>query len=99
MEKSEILLKPIITERSLKDASLGVYTFMVAKQADKTNIKKVIEEQFKVHIVNISTITMKGKKRTVGRRRTKVLRPNWKKTKVKLTKGEKIALFEAETKG
>src|SRR3989338_5495686 len=92
-----ILLKPIITERSLKDASSGVFTFMVKKYADKANIKDVVESQFKVHVKNISTIKVKGKKRMIGKRRTKVTKPDWKKAKVKLSAGEKIYLFETET--
>jgi large subunit ribosomal protein L23 len=98
----QILLKPIITEKSLLDASRGVFTFMVAKFADKYNIKKVVENQFGVHVQKISTIKMTGKRRLVGRRRTKVAESDWKKAKVMLRNGEKIDLFETEgapTKG
>ncbi|OGG15063.1 50S ribosomal protein L23 [Candidatus Gottesmanbacteria bacterium RIFCSPHIGHO2_01_FULL_39_10] len=92
-----ILLKPIITESSLKDANLGVFTFMVKKYADKIRIKDAVEKQFQVHVKNISTIKVKGKKRMIGKRRTKVSKPDWKKAKVKLSAGEKISLFETET--
>ena len=92
-----ILLKPIITERSLKDASSGVFTFMVKKYADKVGIKKAVESQFQVHVKGLSTIKVKGKKRMIGRRRTKVTKPDWKKAKVRLAAGEKISLFETET--
>jgi len=70
---------------------------MVKKYADKANIKDVVESQFKVHVKNISTIKIKGKKRMIGRRRTKVTKPDWKKAKVRLAAGEKISLFETET--
>lgn len=96
MDESQILLKPIITERSLADASFGVFTFMVARHADKGTIKRVVENQFKVHVERISTISQKGKKRLVGRRRTKVAEADWKKAKVQLAKGEKIDLFETD---
>lgn len=98
MDHTQILIQPIITERSLKDANSGVFTFMVEKYANKHMIKRVVEKHFAVHVENIKTIKMTGKKRLVGKRRTKIAEADWKKAKVKLKKGEKIALFEAETK-
>ncbi|MBI4067771.1 50S ribosomal protein L23 [Candidatus Gottesmanbacteria bacterium] len=99
MITNNILIKPIITERSLLDANQGVFTFMVERSANKNIIRQNIEDHFGVHVVTISTIHMKGKKRQVGRRRTKVNQADWKKAKVRLQKGEKIALFGEETKG
>lgn len=94
----QVLVKPIITERSLLDASHGIFTFMVGKGSDKNIIKKEVEKQFNVHVQRISTIKMTGKKRLVGKRRTKVSEANWKKARVELRNGEKIDLFETEAK-
>lgn len=99
MENRQVLLKPIITEKSLQDASKGVYTFMVAKFADKRLIKHLLEDQFSIHIQTITTMNVKGKKRQIGKKRTKVSKPDWKKAKVQVKAGEKIGLFEAEAKG
>ena len=99
MDKTQLLIKPIITERSLKDASSGIFTFMVTKFTDKRSIKKTVEDQFNVHVKKISTIKVVGKKRHIGKKRTPVAKPDWKKAKVKLAPGEKIDLFEVQTKG
>ncbi|MBI2611317.1 50S ribosomal protein L23 [Candidatus Gottesmanbacteria bacterium] len=93
-----ILIKPLITERSLKDAEKGVFTFRVEKKANKPEIKSEIESHFGVHVQAITTATIKGKSRFAGRRRTKVVKPDWKKAKVRLKSGEKIDLFEISPK-
>lgn len=89
-----IIKKPVITEKSLRDARSGVFTFIVDKRAAKTEIKKEIREMFKVHVRKITTCVIKGKKRLVGRKRRPVYEPDVKKARVKLNPGEKIDLFE-----
>lgn len=89
-----IIIKPIITEKSMDQVSLGKFTFEVGKEANKKSIKKAIEEKFKVHVVNLSTLTVKGKKIKAGRKRTEVARSSWKKAIIKLKTGEKIELFD-----
>ena len=91
---THIINKPIITEKSLKDAQAGIYTFAVEKTATKPRIQKAIEEMFKVHVTKITTVNRKGKKRLVGKRRTPVYEGNIKKARVILQKDEKIDLFE-----
>ena len=91
---TSIVNRPIITEKSLKDAQNGVYTFAVNKTSSKAQIKKAIERIFNVHIVKITTVMKKGKKRLVGRRRTQVYEAGIKKARVILKKDEKIDLFE-----
>jgi large subunit ribosomal protein L23 len=92
--KRNIIKKPIITEKSLKDAADGFFTFEVDKKANKPQIRQAIEEMFKIHVTAISTIVVKGKKRLVGKKRMAVESPVRKKARVKLLKGEKIGLFE-----
>jgi len=94
MESKFIINKPIITEKSLKDATNGIFTFDVDRNAKKPQIKKAIEEIFKVHVRAVSTNIVKGKKRMVGRKRLASTEPDKKKARVRLAKGEKIDLFE-----
>jgi|SRR3989344_440005 len=92
---SQIIIKsPIITEKSLRDAKNGIYTFAVDKKSNKIEISKEIASQFKVHVNKITTEITKGKKKLSGRRKQVSQLPDTKKARVKLAKGEKIDLFE-----
>lgn len=94
MNNEEIILAPIITEKTMKDAALGKFSFKVAIQADKKRIKKAIEEKFNVNILAAWTMIVKGRKIRVGKRRNEVKLSPWKKAIVKVKKGQKISLFE-----
>jgi len=95
MEINDILIRPVITEKSMECAQRGVYTFIVAKKARKEEIKRAIEEQFNVNITSIKTMLVKGKTRLAGRKRLKIRTSDFKKALVKLKKDQKIELFEA----
>ncbi len=86
----DIIIAPVITEKSATNAQKGVYTFKVDKKATKTQIKKVIENEFGVHVVKINTLLTKPKDRRVGRYtgKTKV----YKKAIVTLKNGETIEM-------
>lgn len=89
----DIIIKPIITEQSMDDMAFGKYTFEVAKNANKSEIKKAIEEIFDVEVEKVNTMNMLGKVKrmgmSVGRRR------NWKKAIVTLTEdSNSIEFFE-----
>lgn len=94
MIQDEIIIKPVITEKSMQDAAGGKFTFAVAKKANKESIKKVIAEKFKVHVVAVWTSLIKGRQKRVGKRRTEITESSWKKTIVQVAKGEKIELFD-----
>jgi len=96
MRLRDIIKKPILTEKTLKDASsLNVYTFQVDTQASKTQIKSAVEEQFGVSVLSIKTITTQGKtKRKGSMRRNTVQSGPKKKALLKLKEGDKIELFE-----
>lgn len=94
MISANVIKKPIITEKSLQDANRGIFTFEVDKEAHKLQLKKTIEYLFKVHVKKITSATIKGKKRLVGKKRLPVFSPDRKKVWVKLATGEKIDLFE-----
>lgn len=94
MDVNDVIIRPIISEKSMQHANLGKFTFRVAKGAHKGAIKKAIEEKFKVNVVRISTNIVKGKKSRAGKRRIEILKSPWKKAVVTLQKGQKIALFD-----
>lgn len=89
-----MMLTPIISERSLEDAGRGIFTFKVPKEAKKDQIRTMIEEVFRVHVERITTAKIKGKKRVAGKKRMKTEEQDTKKARVRLSKGEKIDLFE-----
>ena len=84
---------PIITEKthSLKELANKV-TLRVDIKANKIEIRKAIEELFKVKVLSVNTIHMRGKKKRLGR--SEGVRPDWKKAIITLAPGEKISGFE-----
>lgn len=98
MDIRNVILSPIVTEKSMQDASLGRFTFKVVKDASKTIIKKAIEEKFKVKVVKTYVSIIKGKRNRVGIRRVEIDKTPYKKAIVKLQKGQKIGLFDAGEK-
>ncbi len=91
----QIIIRPIITEKStqLKETNREV-CFEVAKHANKTEIKKAVEQLFKVKVEAVKTQIKVGKWRRVGRNKGQT--KTWKKAYVKLREGEKmIEYFEA----
>ena len=93
MTHYDIILRPIITERSMANMEENKYTFVVAKKANKTEIKTAIEKIFDVKVKSINTMNMRGKVKRQGA--TSGRRPNWKKAIVTLTDDSKsIEFFE-----
>ncbi len=90
----DIIRRPIITEQSMDQVAERKYTFEVAKGANKIEIKKAIEEIFKVQVEKVTTINYIGKPKRQGVFVGK--RADWKKAVVKLKEGSKtIELFES----
>ncbi len=91
---SEIVIGPVITERTYLLYTQGRYTFKVAADASKTEIKKALEEQYEpqgIKVRDVNTIAMRGKKRRSFRRLGQVGHtPDWKKAIVTLGAGQKI---------
>jgi large subunit ribosomal protein L23 len=93
MNEYDIVLRPIITEKStlLKDAG-NQYIFEVQRDANKIEIKKAVEKLFKVKVVSVNISNMLGKKKRLGRFEGK--KADWKKAVVKLSPKDKITIFE-----
>ena len=77
MRPEDIIVKPIITEKSSTGVAEGKYTFKVAKKATKVEIANAVETLFDVKVLNVNTMTVKGKEKRVGANSGK--RPDWKK--------------------
>ncbi|MDD2413908.1 MAG: 50S ribosomal protein L23 [Eubacteriaceae bacterium] len=89
----DVILRPIISERSMDESENNKYTFQVAKEANKIEIKNAVEEIFDVTVMKVYTMNMNGKVKRQGRNEGR--RPNWKKAIVKLTPDSKsIEFFE-----
>jgi large subunit ribosomal protein L23 len=92
MDSRDIVVRPIITERGSASMSIGRYTFEFSIRANKHQIKKAVEDLFKVHVIDVNTMIVKGKIRGFGRSFGR--RKNWKKAVVSLKEGDSIPLFE-----
>ena len=92
MEARDILVRPLITERTTQLMAEGKYVFVVAKAANKIEIAKAVSEIFKVKVAKVNTVNALGKKKRMGRTQGK--RPDYKKAIVKLAPGETIEFFE-----
>lgn len=93
--KSLLVKQPVITERSLQRANEeNIYTFMVAKEANKNQIKDIIEHTFSVNVVAVRTITRQAGQKRTGRKRQVVAVSSTKKALVKIKEGQTIAAFD-----
>lgn len=77
MSPEEILIKPIITEKSNTGLQEGKYTFKVAKKATKVDIANAVEAIFNVKVLSVNTMMVKGKEKRMGAHSG--MRPDWKK--------------------
>ena len=92
MEARDIIIRPLITEKSTALMAEGKYVFEVAKAANKIEIAKAVSEIFKVKVEGVNTINVTGKVKRMGRFIGK--RSDYKKAIVKLAEGNTIPLFE-----
>ena len=90
----DVIIRPIIAEQSMEDQDIKKYAFEVAKDANKIEIKKAIEEIFDVTVIKVTTTHMRGKTKRVGANPQGTSK-SWKKAVVKLSADSKnIELFE-----
>ncbi|MGA2394644.1 MAG: 50S ribosomal protein L23 [Candidatus Lustribacter sp.] len=94
MTSRDIIVAPVITEKSMAGTAFQQYAFEVHTAATKTQIKSAIREIFKVDVVKINTVNVLGKSKNFARRgsRTSGKQSDWKKAIVTLAPGQKIEL-------
>jgi len=96
---ADIILRPVISEKSIDEAGRGKYTFAVHNDANKIQIKAAIEELYKkekVTVTAVNVLTSKAKEKRRGTKRGRVTghTPEWRKAIVTLAPGQKIEFFE-----
>jgi large subunit ribosomal protein L23 len=93
----EIILRPVISEKTMDESQRGKYTFAVRDDVNKIQIEAAIEEIFKVKVAAVNVLTTKSKLKRGGTRRSRVAgRPSpWGPGRVTLAPGQKIEFFEA----
>ena len=90
----DIIIRPVITEQSMEDLDIKKYVFEVAKDANKIEIKKAVEEIFGVKVIRVTTAIVPGKEKRQGNK-PKGMTSEWKKAVVKLSRNSKnIEIFE-----
>jgi len=91
MEHTQVLIRPVVSEKSYVLSAANRYTFRVHPAAHKTEIRQAVETLFGVHVVEVRTLSVKSKPKrrgaTSGRTRS------WKKAIVRLREGENIPIF------
>ena len=90
----DVLLRPVISEKSTLEAERNNYTFAVARDANKFLIKAAVEAEFKVTVLDVRIVSVQSKQKRRGRKTMGTV-PGWKKAIVSIAPGDKIELFEA----
>ncbi len=95
MNSLDIIRRPLDTEKldKQRDAQ-NQYAFEVAREATKLDVKRAVEQFFKVKVLDVRTSIVRGKSKRLGRSEGR--RPNWKKALVVLKEGDAISLFEGK---
>lgn len=91
MLAQDIILKPIITERSMEGLRIRKYTFRVAKKSNKIEIAKAVEELFGVSVSKVNTMNVRGRSKRMGIHSGYT--PSWKKAIVTLKENSKTIEF------
>ncbi len=96
LEATQIVLRPVISEKSMDQSTVNKYTFAVADEANKMQIKAAVEELFKVTVTNVNVLTTKRKEKSRNRRRGRQVgyTTPWKKAVVTIKAGDSIEFFE-----
>ena len=92
LHPNQVLLAPVVSEKSYSLINDRKYTFKVHEDAHKTQIRQAVEELFEVKVVGVNIVKMPPKPKRRGM--IKGTRPGWKKAIVELKPGDKIEIFE-----
>ena len=91
----DVILRPVVSEKSYALLDQGVYVFVVRPDANKIEIRQAVERIFNVNVVKVNTLNRKGKKKRHRRQPKFGRRPDTKRAIVTLAEGQKIPLFES----
>ncbi len=91
----DVILRPVVSEKSYALLEQGVYTFVVRPDANKIEIRQAVEKIFNVTVVKINTLNRKGKMKRHRKQPKMGKRPDTKRAIVTLAEGQKIPLFES----
>jgi large subunit ribosomal protein L23 len=92
LHPAQILIRPVVSEKSYNQITENRYTFRVHPDAHKTQVRQAVEELFEVKVVAVNMIKMPSKPKRRGM--IKGTKPGWKKAIVELKAGDKIEIFE-----
>ena len=95
MDPRDVIIRPVVSEKSYALLDAGVYTFVVHPEANKIEIRQAVEAIFNVRFTNVNTLNRKGKRKRNRRSFTFGTRPNTKRAVVTLHEGDRIELFES----
>jgi large subunit ribosomal protein L23 len=93
MDASQVIIRPVVSEKSFVLAEAGKYTFRVHEKAHKTQIRQAVEQLFDVKVVAVRTVSVKSKPKRRGQKwgRTR----EWKKAIVQVRAGDTIPIFQS----
>ena len=94
MDLHQVILRPVVSEKSYGRLDDGVYTFVVHPRATKLQIRAAVEEIFNVHVAKVNTLNRSGKQRRNRRSNTVGRTAATKRAMVTLTGNDRIELFE-----
>ena len=92
LHPAEVLIKPVVSEKSYHQITENRYTFKVHKDAHKTQVRQAVEELFEVKVERVNIVKVQPKPKRRGR--SLGTKPGWKKAIVQLRKGDSIEIFE-----
>ena len=92
MDATQVLLAPVVSEKSYNQIEARRYSFRVHPDAHKTQIRQAVEELFNVHVTGVNVIQVRSKPKRRGLVRGR--KPGWKKAVVQVRPGETIEIFE-----
>jgi large subunit ribosomal protein L23 len=92
MHAGQIVLAPIVSEKSYHGSVNGIYTFRVHNDAHKTQIRQAVEELFEVNVLRVNVLKVQPKPKRRGQ--TRGIKPGWKKAIVQLKPGQTIEVFQ-----
>jgi large subunit ribosomal protein L23 len=92
LHPNEVLLAPVVSEKSYSLIGEGKYVFRIHPDAHRTQVRQAVEELFNVHVEGVNVLKVQSKPKRRGLQ--KGTRPGWKKAIVQLREGESIEIFE-----